>query len=662
MAVDETKIGQATISLGQTTKKAAAAKAPKVLAVQTVDKTGKVIDPNKKGAAATEKERKKGQHDKEMLGAMKGMAKAQRDSKGRFQKKDKETGTAMQRLAKAFIGGALMLLIPAVIGFLNSKAWTNIKNFFVDKFIPWMKMLWTDFGLPLMGFLKSVGLEFFDKLLASWENIKELFKGVTKGFKKLFDGDIIGGLKDIFGSISTFVMKQIDLGWTFLYNTIAKIFGLEETDSVFGSISGFFTSMYHDVVNWITLTLIKTQIAISTAWTDIKTSVMGVFNNIKDWVANIFSFASDTAVEGWTNLKTKVLEVWGKVKSWFIALFTWAETEDSKDSFVVKTVKKVVKDVKEWLGGLFKFESTDEIIASAFNLALWFPNLVFKGVTAVGTWLLGLFGFDKEAEKVANAGKFNMGAMITKGLKSIGEWLWKGDGSGALEFDMSGMKDLLPDWILNPKKFFSGMIDKLTDWIPNPFADSPKEKQKKEEARKEAIESAKKALAEMEERRDLATKALKSYDEKRSRQILKHGEVKGSLRYTSKPERRYEKMQTQSQREIDKLKKIIANAETKQAGGRYKAGQPFFAGEGGQLELIVPDRAGMVMSAEKTQAMMQENIRKSVDRMGGGGGGSPVVISNAGGNVTNATTTNYIQSGVSVRRPIILNAPTTTMG
>ena len=62
------------------------------------------------------------------------------------------------------------------------------------------------------------------------------------------------------------------------------------------------------------------------------------------------------------------------------------------------------------------------------------------------------------------------------------------------------------------------------------------------------------------------------------------------------------------------------------------------------------------------QQLMQENIRRTVDGMGIGAPAAPTVITNAGGNVTNAPTTNYIQQGISVRRPIILNAPTTTMG
>ena len=132
-----TEIEKATIALGDTTKKPGSAKSSKVIAVQQVDKSGKVMegDGAKQGAAATEKERESEDREKRSTKALEQLVVAERDSKGRFVKRDVEPGTAMAKLAKAFVGGALLLLIPAVIGFLNSKAGTNIKDFFVNKFI-----------------------------------------------------------------------------------------------------------------------------------------------------------------------------------------------------------------------------------------------------------------------------------------------------------------------------------------------------------------------------------------------------------------------------------------------------------------------------------------------------------------------------------------------
>ena len=632
-----TEIEKATIALGDTTKKPGSAKSSKVIAVQQVDKSGKVMegDGAKQGAAATEKERESEDREKRSTKALEQLVVAERDSKGRFVKRDVETGTAMSKLAKAFVGGALLLLIPAVIGFLNSKAWTNIKDFFVNKFIPWMKMLWTDFGLPIWGFLKSVGKEFFDKMLATWENIKTMFSGVTKGFEDLFDGEIIKGLKGIFGHIGSFVLETLDLGLTFIFNTIAKIFGLEQTDSVFGSIKK--------------------------AFTDIKNSILNTIKGVKEWFGKIFSWAKDTAVVGWTNLKTYVVDQWGKVKTWFTKLFTWADTEDAKDSWVIKTVKGVVTGVKAWFKKLFKFDGTENAIASVINLLTWFPNLVKDGVLAVGTWLAGLFGFDEAAKKMANAKNWTIGGLAVDALKGIKNFLWKGDGSGALEFNMDTVKDILPKWMKNPKEFFGGMVDKMTEFLPDWMKKAIGVKPPKtEEEKKEQAEKVKKlkedlALAQAEHQ---SFKELRQEERAARRELMKQG-THMRTRYQGV---RGMKKEGQLKKEVDRIKELIEDAETKATGGRYGAGQPFFAGEGGQLELIIPDRAGMVMSAAKTQQLMQENIRRTVDGMGIGAPAAPTVITNAGGNVTNAPTTNYIQQGISVRRPIILNAPTTTMG
>ena len=53
--------------------------------------------------------------------------------------------------------------------------------------------------------------------------------------------DYLQQLFNVFLDIGRFVGEQIDILTTALYNTIATVFGLEETDSVYGSIKGFLT-------------------------------------------------------------------------------------------------------------------------------------------------------------------------------------------------------------------------------------------------------------------------------------------------------------------------------------------------------------------------------------------------------------------------------------
>ena len=70
----------------------------------------------------------------------------------------------------------------------------------------------------------------------TWENIKELFSGLKESFDLFGEGKWWEGIKKFFGSIGTFLVKQLDNGLTTLYNVMAKIFGFEETDSVGGAI------------------------------------------------------------------------------------------------------------------------------------------------------------------------------------------------------------------------------------------------------------------------------------------------------------------------------------------------------------------------------------------------------------------------------------------
>ena len=66
-------------------------------------------------------------------------------------------------------------------------------------------------------------------------------------------------------------------------------------------------------------------------------------------------------------------------------MLSLASTEDEKDSFIVKTVKSAIGLAKKWLTSMFKFDSTSDILASAFNALTFLPNLVWKGLTAVSS-------------------------------------------------------------------------------------------------------------------------------------------------------------------------------------------------------------------------------------------------------------------------------------
>lgn len=95
------------------------------------------------------------------------------------------------------------------------------------------------FGLK--AFLDS---KLFQQLTEFMKSLAPQFDLIFGGFKKLFQGDIIGGLIDIFKGIAGMIFKVFDAAITGIYNAIARYFGLEETDSVFGSIINTFKAIY----------------------------------------------------------------------------------------------------------------------------------------------------------------------------------------------------------------------------------------------------------------------------------------------------------------------------------------------------------------------------------------------------------------------------------
>ena len=83
-------------------------------------------------------------------------------------------------------------------------------------------------------------------------------------------GDILGGISDMILGIGKFFVKTIDNVITAIFNLIARIFGFEGVDSVFGSITGFFTGIYDTVAEFVS----------------------NAYNSMVDFVSNLMIFKS----------------------------------------------------------------------------------------------------------------------------------------------------------------------------------------------------------------------------------------------------------------------------------------------------------------------------------------------------------------------------------
>jgi len=264
------------------------------------------------------------------------------------------------------------------------------------------------------------------------------------------DFDLVGKVKDaVFGVI----------------DFVTELFSFRDT-----SLEGIFKSLVDIIM--LPLNMAINFIKGLFGWGDpeepfkFSTFIVDAFNTVVAWVKGLFAWGSaagETEDGGWSLTKF-VGEVIEKVKGWVKGLFSWASSEDEEDSFVVKTVKKVITGVKEWFGKMFKFDSASDILASAFNVLTFFPNMIKDAIAAVTTYLLELFGFDDAAKSVANVNKFSIGDMVMNVLKSVVEFL-----EGLFDFDFGGMvKSLvesLPTFIkmLIPDAAIEAMTEVVTE-------------------------------------------------------------------------------------------------------------------------------------------------------------------------------------------------------
>ena len=215
-------------------------------------------------------------------------------AKNTLMDKVKGAGKGIMAILKGTLIAGFFL---AVVAFLESKYWTDTKAFIVDKIVPMLVNFYENI-------LKPIGVIFKDYFIATWKNIKELFSGLGKSFDLFAKGEWWEGIKTLVSSIGTFLGDQVDAILTAVYNSIAVVFGLGKTDSVFGSIWGLLTDTYNEFVSWISTSWSNIKTTISTTWTNIKDSVVKAFTDIKDWIVGVFTWASEGIAGGWTNVTT----------------------------------------------------------------------------------------------------------------------------------------------------------------------------------------------------------------------------------------------------------------------------------------------------------------------------------------------------------------------
>ncbi len=389
------------------------------------------------------------------------MASGLNDMKNKMLEPVKGAGKGIMAMLKGtLIAGALL----AVVGFLNSEYWKKTKKFIVDDVVPVLMDLYENI-------LKPIGVIFADTFVKTWENIKALFTDLGEAFSMFQDGDYFGGITKIITSIGSFLGNLLDTALTSLWNIIATIFGLEETDSIWGSIKSFFDDIYTSVVTWISsvwksitdlfswgkkdedkasggfslfgtifgvidgvITWIKQLFsdplaALKTLWTALLegyASLMDLlWSPVKKaiaWVMRLFGWDEAAAATEKFSIKTFILGIFDTVKKWIVGLFTWGKKTgtDASGTWSLKTfISGVWITVKEWFTNLFSWASTEDDKDS------FVVKTIKTAVDAVKTWLGNMFNFSSTDKIIASA--FNavtfLPNLILTGLREVSKWL-----------------------------------------------------------------------------------------------------------------------------------------------------------------------------------------------------------------------------------------------
>ena len=336
-------------------------------------------------AAAVEESRENARSQNKIIAALQGMKESIGNLGQSFSDsvKDKAKafgGNIVGVLKKLLIGGAL----AAFIAFMNSEYWEKTKKVIVEDIVPALVSVYENVLQPLMTTIKDV-------FIRQWENIKVLFDGIGEAITKFKEGDILGGITGLIGSLGTFFMDTIDNLITGVFNLFAGLFGLEGTDSVFGSIGKFINDTWNNIT--------------------------GFFTDLYNASVKLFSEFIDSVV--------------GSVKSIF------AIGEDLFGDFAMfQFVKQTVTDVIDSVKAIF---SGDFSVGAFLNLFGSIADLIYAPINLAVNAIKDIFGFGDPNEP------FRLSDFVIETFAKIGEFF-----KNLLSIDVRGLaKGILPDTVVD---------------------------------------------------------------------------------------------------------------------------------------------------------------------------------------------------------------------
>ena len=344
-------------------------------------------------------------------------------------------GGLKSMLGKLLIGGAL----AAFIAFMNSEYWEKTKKVIMDDIVPALVTLYETVLKPIFDIVKDV-------FIRQFENIKELFSGVGDAITKFQEGDVLGGITTLIGSLGSFFINTIDNLITGVYNLFAGLFGLESTDSVFGSISKFVT--------------------------DTLASIKGFFVGIYDGVVGLFTDPVGTLTSMWNGIVGEgglldiIFTPIDSAVNWIMGIFGWS-TEDGTDfsfrTFITGMVDTVINKIKEIFAlgedlfgdfAMFQFikQTVNDVISSVkaifsgdfsaeafLNLFGSIADLIYAPINLAVNAIKDIFGFGDPNEP------FRLSDFVIETFGKIGEFF-----KNLLDIDVRGLASgILPETVVD---------------------------------------------------------------------------------------------------------------------------------------------------------------------------------------------------------------------
>ena len=323
-------------------------------------------------------------------------------------------------LKKLLIGGAIALAIPVIMGFLKSDLWTKLKTTIKEDILPALESIYKTFKEDIYPILEKT-------FLKQIKLVQGVIKDITAAFTKMADGDFLCGMYNLIVGLGSYILKSVNNISTGLYNIIAKIFGLEETDSVYGSISKFFKDTYKSVVDSIASSLLSVKNTITTTYNNIKNSVICFFTDIVNKAKNLFDFSGIEDEFMNLNLVKYVKSVFGDLFESICGIFAGDfsmknllkggkalldivqaplnlainaindifKFGDPKEPFrVSKFITGVVQSVVCWFEDTFSWKTIKSKIESGFDFAKSIGDSISSAVEEAIIYFKDLFSFE----------------------------------------------------------------------------------------------------------------------------------------------------------------------------------------------------------------------------------------------------------------------------